>query len=83
MKKLISKIQSFAWKGTLGYMKLNNILKVILFPITLLISIIIGIVCWILFLVYYVPKYGFKKGWNMQLKDQMIHVDNFIEESMD
>lgn len=81
MKDLISKIQLFAFKGTLRYMELNNILKIILFPIALLICIIISVVCWIIFLIYYIPKYGFKEGWNMQIKDQMRHVNKFIEES--
>lgn len=82
MRELISKIQLFAFKGTLIYMRLNNILKIILFPIALLICIFISIICWIIFLLHYVPKYGFKEGWNMQIKDQMKHVNNFIEESM-
>ena len=34
----------------------------------------------LIYLLYYVPKYGFKEGWTEQIKNQMDNVNKLIEE---
>lgn len=72
-------IRKIAW-NTLGRYNMleNNVIRILLLPIMIVLGTLLSIVCWIVFLLTYVPKYGFKDGWRIQLEDQFKWMANNI-----
>lgn len=80
MKKFIWGFQKIIFNLTIRYMKINNRwIQILLLPLIMLFGILVSLIGWILYLLYYVPKYGFKEGWTAQIKDQLNHVTEIIE----
>lgn len=80
MRNIIWRLQRFTFKLTWRYLNLHKILQIILLPIIILLGSLLSIICWLIFFMYYVPKYGLKEGWRIQIKDQMDHANKIIEE---
>lgn len=81
MKKFIWRLQEFIFDLTIRYMEINKRwIQILLLPLIMLFDILVSLIGLLIFFIYYVPKYGLKEGWRIQIKDQMDHVNKFIEE---
>lgn len=81
MKKIIWRFQEIIFNLTIRYMEINKRwIQILLLPLIMLFDILVSLIGCLIYLLYYVPKYGFKEGWTAQIKDQMDHVNKLIEE---
>ena len=71
MKNIMDFIRKIVFEGTLRYVTLPIIWELILLPIWIVFITLIGIWCWVLFILYII-KYGFKEGMKIQMQE---HVD--------
>lgn len=81
MKKFIWRFQEIIFNLTIRYMEIDKRwIQILLLPLIILFDILVSLIGCLLYLLYYVPKYGFKEGWTTQIKDQMDHLNKLIEE---
>lgn len=81
MKKFIWRFQEIIFKLTIRYMEINKRwIQILLLPLIMLFDILVSLIGCLIYLLYYVPKYGFKEGWTAQIKNQMDNVNKLIEE---
>ena len=81
MKKFIWRFQEIIFKLTIRYMEINKRwIQILLLPLIILFDILVSLIGCLIYLLYYVPKYGFKEGWTAQIKNQMDNVTKLIEE---
>ena len=81
MKKFIWRFQEIIFKLTIRYMEINKRwIQILLLPLIILFDILVSLIGCLIYLLYYVPKYGFKEGWTAQIKNQMDNVNKLIEE---
>lgn len=81
MKKFIWRFQEIIFNLTIRYMEINKRwIQILLLPLIILFDILVSLIGLLIYLLYYVPKYGFKEGWTAQIKDQMDNVNKLIEE---
>lgn len=80
MRNIIWRFQEIIFNLTIRYMEINKRwIQILLLPLIMLFSILVSLIGWLIYLLYYVPKYGFKEGWTTQIKDQLNHVTKDIE----
>lgn len=81
MKKFIWRFQEIIFNLTIRYMEINKRwIQILLLPLIILFDILVSLIGLLIYLLYYVPKYGFKEGWTAQIKNQMDNVNKLIEE---
>lgn len=81
MKKFIWRFQEIIFILTIRYMEINKRwIQIVLLPLIILFDILVSLIGCLIYLLYYVPKYGFKEGWTEQIKNQMDNVNKLIEE---
>ena len=81
MKKFIWRFQKIIFNLTIRYMEINKRwIQILLLPLIILFDILVSLIGCLIYLLYYVPKYGFKEGWTAQIKNQMDNVNKLIEE---
>ena len=81
MKKFIWRFQEIIFILTIRYMEINKRwIQIVLLPLIILFDILVSLIGCLIYLLYYVPKYGFKEGWAEQIKNQMDNVNKLIEE---
>ena len=81
MKKFIWRLQEIIFNLTIRYMEINKRwIQILLLPLIILFDILVSLIGCLIYLLYYVPKYGFKEGWTVQIKNQMDNVNKLIEE---
>lgn len=81
MKKFIWRFQEIIFNLTIRYMEINKRwIQILLLPLIILFDILVSLIGLLIYLLYYVPKYGFKEGWTAQIKVQMDNVNKLIEE---
>lgn len=81
MKKFIWRFQKIIFNLTIRYIEINKRwIQILLLPLIILFDILVSLIGCLIYLLYYVPKYGFKEGWTAQIKNQMDNVNKLIEE---
>ena len=80
MRNIIWRFQEIIFNLTIRYMEINKRwIQILLLPLIMLFGILVSLIGWLIYLLYYVPKYGFKEGWTTQIKDQLNHVTKDIK----